>query len=83
MKNWQKLLALFIIFMFNYSFIFAQVQIKGKVIDKDGNPLPGVNVVIEGTTTGVTTDMDGIFSLQANVGQKLMIRFIGMKTQSH
>ncbi len=66
MKNWQKFLALFIILMFNYSLIFAQSQIRGKVIDKDGLPLPGVNVMINGTTTGVTTNIDGVFNLQAS-----------------
>ena len=81
MKNWQKLLALFVIFMFNYSLVFAQVQIKGKVSDKDGSPLPGVNVVIDGTTTGAVTNTDGLFSIQAQVGQTLSIRFIGMQTQ--
>jgi len=81
MKNWQKILAFCVIFMFTYSLVFAQVLIKGNVRDKDGNPLPGVNVVIEGTTTGTITSVDGQFNIQAQVGQKLMIRFIGMKPQ--
>lgn len=81
MKNWQKLIALFAIFMFSCSLVFAQVQIRGKVSDKDGTPLPGVNVVIEGTTTGTVTDIDGLFTIQAQVGQTLEVRFIGMKPQ--
>ncbi|MCX6325166.1 MAG: TonB-dependent receptor [Bacteroidia bacterium] len=81
MKNWQKLLALSALFIFTCSVISAQVQVKGAVIDKDGNPLPGVNIVIEGTTIGTTTGIDGQFSIKANSGQKLMVRFIGMKTQ--
>ena len=82
MKNWQKLLALSVISMFTCSMVFAQVQIKGKVSDKDGNPLPGVSVLVEGTTTGTTTGSDGSFTIQANVGQKLTIRFIGMQTET-
>ena len=81
MKNWQKILAFCVIFMFSYSLVFAQVLIKGTVRDKDGSPLPGVNVVIEGTTTGTITGIDGQFNIQAKVGQKLMVRFIGMKPQ--
>ena len=81
MKNWQKILALCVIFMFTYSLVFAQVLVKGNVKDKDGNPLPGVNVVIEGTTNGTITGIDGQFNIQAKVGQKIMIRFIGMKSQ--
>lgn len=81
MKNWQKLLALSVIFMLTYSFSFAQAQIKGKVSGKDGNPIPGVNIVIQGTSMGTITDVNGQFSIQAQVGQTLVIRFVGMKTQ--
>jgi TonB-linked SusC/RagA family outer membrane protein len=81
MKGWQRLLALLAIFMFTYSMVFAQVQIRGKVIDEDGKPLPGVNIVIEGTTRGAVTDLDGFFNIQAEAGQTLEIRFIGMKPQ--
>jgi TonB-linked SusC/RagA family outer membrane protein len=82
MKNWQKLLALLTILLFTGPMVFAQVQVNGTVSDKDGNPLPGVSVIIEGTTTGVTTGTDGRFTIQAGVGQKLSIRFIGMKTET-
>ncbi len=82
MKNWQKLLFLLAIYLFTYSMVFAQDQlVRGKVIDISGNPLPGVNILIEGTTRGTVTDPDGFFSIQAEVGQKLMIRFVGMKNQ--
>ncbi len=83
MRNWQKLLVLLAIFMFTTSMIFAQVgTIRGKVIDEDSNPLPGVNIIIEGTNTGAVTDLDGLFTIEARVGQNLMIRFIGMKPQT-
>jgi len=82
MKNWQKFLALSTVLMFTCSMVFAQVQIRGEVSDKDGIPLPGVTILVEGTTSGTTTDSDGRFTLQANVGQKLTIRFIGMKTET-
>jgi len=82
MKNWQKLLALSTILMFTFSSVFAQVQIKGEVKDNEGIPLPGVTILIEGTTIGTATDSDGRFTIQANVGQKLTIRFIGMKTET-
>lgn len=82
MKNWQKFLVMLATFMFTYSILFAQGQmIRGKVIDESGNPLPGVNVLIEGTTVGTITGTDGTFSIQAQAGQKLEIRFVGMKTQ--
>ena len=82
MKNWQKLFVLLSIFMFTCSIVSAQVgTVQGKVIDESGNPLPGVTVLIEGTTRGAVTDLEGLFSIQAEVGQNLEIRFIGMKSQ--
>lgn len=81
MKNRQKLLALSVIFMLTYSFVLAQTPIKGKVSGKDGIPIPGVNIVVEGTSSGTVTDQNGQFSIQAEVGQNLLIRFVGMKTQ--
>ncbi|MFC2081355.1 SusC/RagA family TonB-linked outer membrane protein [Bacteroidota bacterium] len=67
--------------MFTCSMVFAQAPIRGKVIDEDGNPIPGVNIVIEGTTRGAVTDLEGLFSIQAVPGQNLEIRFVGMKSQ--
>lgn len=56
--------------------------IGGTVTDVLGEPLPGVNVSIEGTTTGSVTDADGRFSLQAEPGQRLVASFIGYDNQS-
>lgn len=57
-------------------------RVSGKVTDIDGNPLPGVSVVIKGTAVGVATDADGKFSLDMIEGQNpvLVLSFIGMKT---
>ncbi|MCK4920275.1 MAG: SusC/RagA family TonB-linked outer membrane protein, partial [Bacteroidales bacterium] len=83
MKYWQKLLVLLAIFMFTSSIISAQNPIiSGKVTDEDSRPLPGVNIIIEGTNTGAVTDLEGLFSIETKVGQNLMIRFIGMKPQT-
>lgn len=52
--------------------------LKGVVKDKDGAmPLPGVAVVIKGTTQGTTTDIDGNFSLSAKQGDVVQFRFVG------
>ncbi len=47
----------------------------------DGSPLPGVNVLIKGTTTGIVTDMDGRYSLSVPIGSVLVFSFIGMQTR--
>ena len=60
--------------------------IKGVVTDKDGNPLPGANVVIEGTQFGAATDVNGAYTFRVPAekikGQQvtLLARFIGYKT---
>ena len=58
-----------------------QNLISGKVIDEAGIPLPGVNIIIEGTTVGTQTDFDGKYSIQANSGDILDFSYVGMKTQ--
>ena len=58
------------------------VEVRGKVTDGDGNPLPGVSVVIQGTTVGVATDMSGEFRITVPRWKtKLVVSFIGMETE--
>lgn len=61
---------------------FAQEQrtITGTVTDDSGLPLPGVNIIIEGTTTGVQTDFDGNYTIQAQQGDVLVFSFVGLET---
>jgi TonB-linked SusC/RagA family outer membrane protein len=55
--------------------------VSGNVRDESGNPLPGVNVILKGTTTGTTTDRDGKYALSVPDGEGILIfSFIGYKT---
>ena len=56
-------------------------RIKGVVTDDKGQPVPGVNITIEGTTRGVITDVDGSYSIEVNPGENLVFSFIGLQTQ--
>ena len=58
-----------------------QQPIKGKVVDGDGKPLPGVTIIIVGTTRGVITDGDGNYSIVAAPTDKLVFSFVGMESQ--
>jgi len=61
-------------------FTFAQERIiSGKVTDESG-PLPGVSVLIDGTTRGTETDFDGNYSIKANTGETLRYSYLGMTT---
>lgn len=63
------------------SIVLQQATLEGSVQDTDGDPLPGASVVVKGTTRGVTTDFDGNFTIQGDVGETLEISYIGMKKQ--
>ncbi len=63
---------------------FAQERtITGTVVDEDGLPLPGVTVLIEGTSTGTQTDFDGNYSIAATEGDVLVYSFVGMETAEY
>ena len=60
----------------------SKINIKGKVTDSEGSPLPGATILEEGTLNGVTSDTKGLFKLEvAGKKSKLKISFIGFTTQ--
>jgi TonB-linked SusC/RagA family outer membrane protein len=59
-----------------------QVRVTGKVTDQNRNPLPGVTILVKGTTRGTVTGADGAFSLSIPENKEtLQFSFIGMQTQ--
>ena len=63
---------------------FAQTTVKGKVTDNTGQPLPGANIIIEGTTTGTSSDFDGNYTIVTDVAPpfNLLISYTGFETQT-
>ncbi|HAZ02852.1 MAG TPA: SusC/RagA family TonB-linked outer membrane protein [Prolixibacteraceae bacterium] len=58
------------------------IKVTGKVTDSSGQPLPGVTVIVKGTTTGSITDFDGKYFLNDVPGNAILVfSFVGMKTQ--
>ncbi len=55
--------------------------VSGRIIDTEGHPLPGVSVVVKGTTAGTITNTDGVYSLNAPDDAILVFSFIGMNPQ--
>ena len=55
--------------------------IKGRVLDKDGEPIIGATIQVKGGTVGAITDIDGNFSLEVNDDATLLVSYIGMKTE--
>lgn len=62
--------------------VVIQTKIQGTVSDSEGSPLPGVNILIQGTSRGTQSDFDGRYSLDAKKGDVLVFSYIGMKTVS-
>ncbi|MDY0779485.1 TonB-dependent receptor [Tenacibaculum sp. IB213877] len=81
MKNLKLLFCGFLIL--NSLSLFAQQTIKGTVTEKaTGEPLPGVSVIIKGTTSGTETDFDGNYELKnVKSTNTLIYSFIGLQTQ--
>lgn len=61
----------------------ADIVIKGKVVSTKGEPLIGVSVKIKGTTRGVSTDMNGGFTLSAPADATLVISYLGYKQKEY
>ncbi len=76
--NSNGILTLLLAFFVHLSFAQDKV-ISGNVTDQDGLPLPGVNIVVEGTTTGTQTDFDGNYSIEGSEGQVLVFSYIGQR----
>ncbi|WP_304518150.1 SusC/RagA family TonB-linked outer membrane protein [Cecembia rubra] len=55
--------------------------IQGVILDDLGDPLPGVSILVKGTTRGTTTDLDGNFSLQVPPNAVLVVSYLGFKTR--
>ncbi|SHJ79339.1 TonB-linked outer membrane protein, SusC/RagA family [Maribacter aquivivus] len=72
------LLTLLLALVVHISFA-QQKTVSGTVTDQGGLPLPGVNIVVEGTTTGTQTDFDGNYSIMAAQGETLLFTYIGQK----
>ncbi|WP_417875533.1 SusC/RagA family TonB-linked outer membrane protein [Winogradskyella sediminis] len=78
--NYTGIFTLLLVFFAQLAFA-QEKTISGVVSDESGLPLPGVNIVIKGTTSGTQTDFDGKFSIAANVGDTIVISYIGLKTE--
>jgi TonB-dependent starch-binding outer membrane protein SusC len=61
---------------------YAQDQVSGKVTDENGDPLPGINVLVKATTRGTVTDATGFYSIDnLSTDATLVFSFIGYQTQ--
>ena len=72
------------LFLLGFSISFAQTTVKGSVTDDSGQPLPGANVVVVGTSQGAVTDFEGTFSINLSTQPPfdLQVSSVGFETQT-
>ncbi len=75
------MLSVFAMVLFTGTIGAQNIRVTGKVTDKSGQPAIGVSVMIEGTRTGVATDIDGAYSIDAPANGVLLFSAIGMESQ--
>lgn len=77
----NKFFSFLVICACSLNVAFAQNRVTGKVTDASGEPIPGVSVLVKGTTNGTITDLDGNYSLSVPTGSSLAVSCIGFVTQ--
>ena len=71
----------FVLFLLLPISLLAQVNVSGIVSDERGETLPGVNIIIKGTTKGTVTNYDGEFTIQATPNDVIEVSYIGFDSQ--
>ena len=77
----KKLLLLNFLLFITLSVFSQNIQLQGVVVGQGNEPLPGVNVVVKGTTNGTITNNEGQFSINVPSTGILVISYVGYKTQ--
>ena len=81
--SWLKSLFLLVCLVLSGTTVFAQEKtVTGVVTDSFNEPLIGASIVVQGTTNGVITDLDGKYSIKATPGATLQFSYVGMEKQS-
>ncbi len=77
--KFSGILTLLLAFVVHLSFA-QEKSISGTISDESGMPLPGVNIIVKGTTNGTQSDFDGNYNITASVGDVLTFTYVGLKT---
>ena len=77
----RGLLAVVLLFLM-YPVYSQQKTISGTVTDNFNQPLPGANIIVQGTTRGTTTNFEGYYEIRVSEGETLSISYLGFLTQS-
>src|SRR5262245_11670648 len=75
--------SIFLLLLSSTLLVAQQVTVSGKVTSAvDNQSVPGVNIIVKGTTSGTVSDANGLFRVTANSGSDILVfSFIGLETQ--
>ncbi|MFV8365652.1 TonB-dependent receptor [Flavobacterium sp. XS1P27] len=79
----MKKFVTIVLFILNISFLFAQKEISGFVIDNSGVPMSGVNITEKGTSNSVSTNINGAYKITAKEGAILVFSYTGFSKQEY
>ncbi|WP_299184114.1 TonB-dependent receptor [uncultured Aquimarina sp.] len=83
MQNLKFWLPLFFAIFYSFSIHSQTIIVNGTVTgEEDGLPIPGVNVLIKDSAKGTSTNFDGNYAIEANLGDVLIFTYLGLKSQS-
>ncbi|WP_234408486.1 carboxypeptidase-like regulatory domain-containing protein [Marinilabilia salmonicolor] len=75
------MLALYLFLSVSFVAFAQEVKVTGTVTDPAGGPLPGVNIIVQGTVTGTITNVDGVYSIEVPADANLVFNFIGFQSE--
>ena len=78
---WKRYFLGLLFTLINLAFVRAQVNITGSVSDEGGEPLIGVNILVQGSTSGTVTDFNGTYTLTADSDAVLIFSYTGYASQ--
>ncbi|PWA08979.1 TonB-dependent receptor [Flavobacterium laiguense] len=78
----MKKLFFILTLIFTAGMTAQEIKVSGVVSDDSNSPLEGASVMVKGTQNGVSTDLEGKFSINAKTGDVLLVSYIGFETQS-
>lgn len=77
----KKMYLILVVMFTSFATIMAQMKVSGTIKDSDGNILPGVSVIVKGTTTGTNSDLNGKYTITVpSASSALQFSFVGMTT---
>lgn len=73
----SRIMALLFFVLAPATLLAQNLTVTGRIVDEDSNPLPGVSVVVDGTTVGTATNVEGEYTIQAPGDAVLLFRYLG------